>query len=830
MDMPLLLVLTAGLLMQSSETTATDSIGANLRILPRNQENILLQSVVSQAIVNAHRVRQLENRVTNIEQATINSPDDKISSSDTWQITTKTSSSNYYAGTPGDILLKIEGDQGDTRTLRITATLEKGKTQKFEFNIGNDVGNVQKLRVELIGNDGWLFESIKVKNTRTQYQYLFNYNDWIDGDDPDYPNTVTLNAVDVDECGVTPPVCLHGGKCSNLMNRGFSCDCRATGYRGNTCEQDINECQNATPCKHGGKCTNTPGSYTCDCDGTGYQGAQCNIDINECQNATPCKHGGKCNNTAGSYTCDCDGTGFEGLTCNKGDTWRVLINTGNHICIDDILLQIRGDRFSSRQLRITLDTRAAHTFNDIIDVGNVHSLRLELLGNDSCFVGNITLRNTRTGNQYIFNFYDVLDINQQVVILYLDCPWGWTYLKASNICVKDIDRKGNYDSAVYECSENGGHLPEPHTYKENAQIAKFAGQGAFTWLGISEIVEGEWRYQSDNRSVKYANWATGRPLNWLNMTHCGVLVNDLDLFVTQGRWYDRSCIEIYPIMCSRVKDFNECLAKPCLHNGNCSNTVGSFTCDCQNTGYTGTLCEKDIDECLNSTDPTPACQHGGVCTNTNGNFQCNCTGTGYQGKTCQIDIDECLNSTDPTPACQHGGVCTNTNGSFQCNCTGTGYQGKTCQIDIDECLNGVDPEPACQHDGVCSNTNGSFICDCKGTGYEGNRCENDVNECDSALLPCLNNGTCTNTKGNFTCKCAVGYSGPRCGIEGSDDDFKWLDDESVMPETGIKWSKYPGGINPNGDGNCVTIILDALNTNWEFNDIRCNKELPFVCQ
>ena len=35
----------------------------------------------------------------------------------------------------------------------------------------------------------------------------------------------------------------------------------------------------------------------------------------------------------------------------------------------------------------------------------------------------------------------------------------------------------------------------------------------------------------------------------------------------------------------------ECGSNPCQHSGACSASGGAFTCDCSDTGYTGTLCE-----------------------------------------------------------------------------------------------------------------------------------------------------------------------------------------------------------------------------------------------
>ena len=41
---------------------------------------------------------------------------------------------------------------------------------------------------------------------------------------------------DVNECAatVTPPLCSHGGLCSNTAGN-FTCDCVGTGYSGETC-------------------------------------------------------------------------------------------------------------------------------------------------------------------------------------------------------------------------------------------------------------------------------------------------------------------------------------------------------------------------------------------------------------------------------------------------------------------------------------------------------------------------------------------------------------------------------------------------------------------
>lgn len=53
------------------------------------------------------------------------------------------------------------------------------------------------------------------------------------------------------------------------------------------------------PCRNGATCVSLEDTYKCTC-AAGFRGPTCNDDIQECLN-NPCKHG-KCRNTHGSYT------------------------------------------------------------------------------------------------------------------------------------------------------------------------------------------------------------------------------------------------------------------------------------------------------------------------------------------------------------------------------------------------------------------------------------------------------------------------------------------------------------------------------------------------
>ncbi|XP_071138698.1 uncharacterized protein [Mytilus edulis] len=155
----------------------------------------------------------------------------------------------------------------------------------------------------------------------------------------------------------------------------------------------------------------------------------------------------------------------------------------------------------------------------------------------------------------------------------------------------------------------------------------------------------------------------------------------------------------------RVPHINECQGNPC-HHGICTDGIASYSCSCH-AGYTGSNCDKDINECASS-----PCQNSGVCHDYVNRYLCTCK-SGYTGQNCEMDINDCASNP-----CQNKASCIDHHNNYTCSCT-VGYTGKHCEMNI-ECHSNP-----CHNGGICTDdqTTG-HTCHCP-LGFTGNDCEKE---------------------------------------------------------------------------------------------------------
>lgn len=102
---------------------------------------------------------------------------------------------------------------------------------------------------------------------------------------------------DEDVCASNP--CLYGGKCKAGSSGNFTCDCPAK-MSGKRC--DFGRFCLPNPCRNAGLCEEGDDGPLCLC--RGFKGRTCEEDINECD-LLPCGSGATCVNEAGSFRCIC---------------------------------------------------------------------------------------------------------------------------------------------------------------------------------------------------------------------------------------------------------------------------------------------------------------------------------------------------------------------------------------------------------------------------------------------------------------------------------------------------------------------------------------------
>ncbi|XP_053387799.1 multiple epidermal growth factor-like domains protein 10 isoform X1 [Mercenaria mercenaria] len=595
---------------------------------------------------------------------------------------------------------------------------------------------------------------------------------------------------DIDECS-------DKESCQQICNNtigSYTCSCEPGFSLNITDRKSCISCQSWT---YGLNCTSNcscdiPNTETCnakngDCScKSGWNGTYCEADINECANQSVCPENSSCVNVNGSFDCTCD---------------RGYSKTSDKFLCKECDDYMYGD---------------------------------DCLENCTCNVETTNACNNVNGSCY--------------------CKKGWEGERCSldtNECSENVTlcwNKANStcknEAGSFRCDCNEGFREQDGfcTDCDQWQFGKDCESNC-----TCNVTKSEYCNQISGICVCKSGW---------NGTNCQDDVDECDI---ENICPDNSSCEntlgSFECKCNlgytetdngQCNDVDECNATETCHQI-CSNTIGSFTCSCKlgfslnitdktsctscqpwtygqnceskcnceipnteicnatngectcKTGWYGTYCEDDINECANKS----VCPENSLCVNLNGSFDCNCD-RGYV-KTDDKRCKECENfmygdncSQNCTCNVNTTHVCNNVNGSCYCK---EGWEGELCSRDIDECSEDV---TICQTktNSTCENEDGSFRCECDDgfreqgdictdcdqwkygencgsncacdvnrtmfcdpktgmcmckSGWNGSNCQDDINECDIDDI-CPDNSSCENKLGSFECKCNLGYS------------------------------------------------------------------------
>jgi len=528
----------------------------------------------------------------------------------------------------------------------------------------------------------------------------------------------TLCENNIDDC--VDHACENGATCMDAVNS-YTCSC-PSGFYGSFCEIEVDECE-SSPCQNNATCFDLVNSFDCNCTAN-YTGALCEIMVTDNCDNDPCYNNATCipvNTTSLiSFTC----------ACLPGYTDRLCETPINYCegdpCIND------GTCENNRPME-TYVCQCLPGFTGInceTQINECDSQPCQNGANCTDYIGQYTCHCTEGWNGTNCEA-DVNECNLNPCIhgQCFNTPGSFVCVCGNTgyqgvLCEQDID----------ECFNNPCQNESPcensiGSYSCNCSLGYEGNNCQFVNCSHDQCINGGACIVDGN------HWICSCP-EYFEGSRCEIRGPCVDhpcspnarceqdgqqfMCVCSSGWTGDRCDE----------DIDECLdPNLCQNGGNCSNLDGSYRCNCP-PGFMSDHCEVNINEC-----ESMPCLNNGQCEDSINSFVCNCTGTGYEGTVCQSDVNEC----NGIITCQNGGTCTNSLGSFDCACM-QGWLGTTCHI-----INPCNESGVCSDHGDCtwtlqSNDLAKRKCLCS-EGYEGPNCETAVepvtDDPDDNMLPLI---------------------------------------------------------------------------------------------
>ncbi|CAH1238631.1 NOTCH2 [Branchiostoma lanceolatum] len=286
--------------------------------------------------------------------------------------------------------------------------------------------------------------------------------------------------------------------------------------------------------------------------------------------------------------------------------------------------------------------------------------------------------------------------------------------------------------ALGYCTGQGAIAAEPKSQEEHDGIKVLLTES--TWIGIADLdVDGSYEYASDSSALVFVSLAASS-----GSGECVMMDSTQDY-----DWVKLSCLDSKPVVCQQ--DVDECLSSPCDVNADCTNTFGSFTCQCHpglnGDGFTCHVCS------------TGYSLYGGYCYKTSSPVDGNalaamtyCTnedGIVAEPKS-QEEHDYIKSFLSETTWIGIGDLDNDGSYTYVSDDTPVGFSSVADNHGNDPCV-------------AMDSTQGYdwILTSCTSTHPV--VCQQDHDECE--LSPCDVNANCTNTYGSYTCTCRTGFPG-----------------------------------------------------------------------